>query len=438
MDIQLKPQPWYAKYKYYILAGILFLAFLLYVIVLAFGPRQLRIDAEDYKIVEAAEAPFMEYVDVEGVVQPIQTIQVNALESGFVERIVAEEGAMLQEGDTILVLANPELLRAIDDEQAEWQNTQRNYQEQEIEMEQKSITLRQQALDAEHQMASLEKSLTQSREEYRMGIKSKAELDVIEENYNYQHKKAQLQMQSLRHDSVATRLKREMVSANREASARKLSRSTHRTDNLVVRAKVAGQLSFLNVTIGQQVAAGSSIGEIKVLTEYKVHTSLSEYYIDRITTGLPARINYQERSIKSNTPEGSPHKGGDGQSPEGVFPLRISKVVPEVKDRNFVCDLVFTGQKPSNIRLGKSYRVQIELGKLETSLVIPRGNFYQATSGRWIYRLSKDGKSATKVPIEIGRQNPQQYEILSGLEPGDRVIVSGYDKLGDFEQLMIK
>ena len=157
------------------------------------------------------------------------------------------------------------------------------------------------------------------------------------------------------------------------------------------------------------------MGEIKVLTEYKVRASLSEYYIDRIITGLPASIQYQERS----------------------YPLRISKVVPEVKDRNFPCDLVFAGAKPANIRLGKSYRVQIELGKPEMALVIPRGDFYQHTLGRWIYRLSPDGRTARRTPIEIGRQNPQQVEILSGLKPGDKVLVNGYDKLGEFEELVI-
>lgn len=416
MDIQLKKKSWYIRYRYHIMTGIAFLVLVVYVCLLAFGPRQLKIDTENYEIAEAKEMPFMEYVDVEGLVQPIQTVQLNAQESGFVERLVAEEGAMLHVGDTILILSNPELLRTIDDEQAEWENQQRNYREQEIEMEQKSITLRQQALDAAHQMSALDKSLRQSREEYRMGIKSRAELDVVEEDYDYQHKKTQLQMQSLRHDSVATHLKREMVRANREASSRKLSRSAGRTHNLVVRAAVAGQLSFLNVTLGQQVSAGSSIGEIKVLTQYKVRTSLSEYYIDRITTGLPANIQYQDKK----------------------YPLRISKVVPEVKDRSFTCDLVFTADKPSNIRLGKSYRVQIELGQPETTLTIPHGNFSQVTSGHWLYRLSPDGKTARKVDIEIGRQNPQQYEIVSGLKPGDKVLVTGYDKFGDIEELVIK
>lgn len=416
MDIQLTPRPWYIKYRYHILAGILFLVLVVYLIFLSLGPRQLKIEAGAYRIAEVAEAPFREYVDVEGLVQPIQTIWINAQESGSVERIVAEEGAMLQVGDTILVLSNPELIRTIEEEEADWENQQRNFREQEIEMEQRSLTLRQQTLDAAHQMEALEKSLMQSREEYRMGIKSKAELDVQEEEYNYQRKKAALQLQSLQHDSVCTLIKREMVAANRKASTRKLSRTSDRIDRLVVRATVAGQLSFLDVTLGQQVAAGSSVGQIKVLTEYKVSTSLSEYYIDRITTGLPAHIQYQNQQ----------------------FPLRISKVVPEVKNRAFACDLLFTAEKPSNIRLGKSYRVQIELGMPETALVIPKGNFYQQTVGRWIYRLSPDGKRARKVEVELGRQNPQQYEVLSGLQPGDKVLVTGYEQFGDIDELVIK
>ena len=416
MDIPRKPRPWYVKYLYPMLAGIAFLAFATYMIVLSFSPRRLRLDSETCRVADVANAPFREFVDVEGIVQPIQTVQVNALESGFVERIVAEEGTMLQAGDTILILSNPELLRSTFDEQEEWQNSERNYREQEIEMQQKSITLRQQALDAEHQMAALGKSLRQSREEFRMGIKSKAELDVAEEEYRYQMKRTGLQMESLRHDSAATRLKREMLRANREASARKLSRSSGRTAHLVVRATVAGQLSYLGVVLGQQVAAGESVGSIKVLTEYKVRASLSEYYIDRITTGLPAHIQQEAQK----------------------YPLRISKVVPEVKDRNFPCDLIFTAQKPTNIRLGKSYRVQIELGKPEKCLVLPRGNFYQHTAGQWIYRLSPDGTTARKTPVKIGRQNPQQYEVLSGLQPGDKVLVSGYENLGDAEVLLLE
>ncbi len=415
MDIQLKKKPWIVRRFPYILAGIAFIALAVYLSVKAFSPHLIKVSPEDHRIAEVIETPFMEYLDVEGVVQPIRTVRINALESGFVERILAEEGSMLEPGDTIVILSNVELLRTIEDEEAEWENLQRNYQEQEIEMEQRSISLRQQSLDAAHQIKSLDKSLNQSREEYRMGVKSRAELDVVEEDYDYQHKKARLQMESLRHDSVATKLKREMIHANAESSSRKLSRSKGRTENLVVRATVAGQLSYLNVTLGQQVAASTSIGEIKVLSEYKVHVSMPEYYIDRIVTGLPANIQYQGMR----------------------FPLRVSKVVPEVKDRNFTCDLLFAADMPSNIRLGKNYRVQIEMAQPEKAMVIPRGDFVQSTSGRWIYRLSPDGRSALKTEIELGRQNPQQYEIISGLKPGDKVIIDGYEQLGDHEKIRL-
>lgn len=411
----MKKKPWIVRHWGYVIAGMAFVAISVYAGVLAFGKWTPKIDAEECRIAEVVEVPFMEYVDVEGIVLPIQTIQLNTLESGFVERIVAEEGSMIHKGDTILLLSNVTLTRTIEDETAEWENQQRNYREQEIEMEQRSITLRQQAMDAEHQMKSLEKSLQQSREEYRMGIKSKAELEVAEEDYEYQRKRVALQMQSLRHDSVATNLKREMVIANRDASSRKLARTADRTGNLIVRSPIDGQLSFLNVTLGQQVAAGGSIGEIKVMSEYKMRVSLPEYYIDRITTGLPASIKYND----------------------SVFPMRISKVVPEIKERNFSCDLVFTCDKPSNIRIGKSYRVQIELASPEEAIVIPRGDFYQKTSGEWIYKLSSDGKNAVKTEIEIGRQNPRQYEVISGLKAGDRVIVGGYDKFGDNDELVI-
>ena len=182
----------------------------------------------------------------------------------------------------------------------------------------------------------------------------------------------------------------------------------------MVRSPIVGQLSFVKVTPGQHVAAGENIAEVKVMDQFKIHTSLSEYYIDRVTTGLPAAITYQGKR----------------------YPLKISKVIPEVKDRLFEVDLVFTGEMPENVRLGKSFRVQIELGQPEQALVVPRGNFYQQTGGQWIYKVNADKTRAVKVPVTIGRQNPRQYEITEGLQPGDLVIVSGYDTFGEAEELV--
>lgn len=416
MDIQLKPKPWYVKYRFYILAGTTFCAVLAYAIAVSLAPKQQRVTAGEITTATVEKGKFLEYVDVEGTTHPILTIKANTTESGFVSRIVAEEGAMLKRGDTILVLTNPELMRTIDDEQDEWARQQRNYQEQDIEMQQRTITLRQQALDTEYEMQNLSRKLEIAREEFRMGVKSRAELDVAEEEYRYKMRKTELQRQSLRHDSAINRLRQELMHADATCADKKRARTMNRTAGLVVTAPIAGQLSYLAVTPGQQVSAGSCVGEIKDLSSYKIRVALNEYYIDRITTGLPANISYQGNE----------------------YPLRVSRVVPEVKDRSFSVELVFCDTLPGAIRIGKSFRVKIELGLPEMTVVVPRGDFYGITGGQWIYRLSADGATATKVPITIGRQNPRQYEVTSGLQPGDRVIVGGYEKLGDVEEIRIK
>lgn len=415
MDIKLDKKPWYIRYRYYLAGGVVFAAFLIYVIILSAGPRKLRIDPESLQMAEVKNNKFMEYVDVEGLVQPILTIKVNAREAGSVSRIVGEEGNMMKKGDTILVLENLDLLRTIEDQRDEWEKQLITYREKEIEMEQQSLTLQQQALQTDYELEKLRKSFELEQEEFRMGIKSKAQLQVSEDEYRYKEKTARLQRQSLRHDSAVSIIRRDLLLNDRDREQKKYERSRQRLNDLVVCAPISGQLSFVSVTPGQQVSSGESIGEIKVLDQFKVHTSLSEYYIDRITTGLPATILYQGKR----------------------YPLKITKVVPEVKDRMFDVDLVFTAEMPDNVRVGKSFRVQIELGQPEDALVIPRGNFYQATGGQWIYKLNKDKTRAVRVPLTIGRQNPQQYEVTDGLQPGDWVITTGYDNFGDAEELVL-
>ncbi|MBQ8594287.1 MAG: efflux RND transporter periplasmic adaptor subunit [Bacteroidaceae bacterium] len=415
MDIQLKKRPWYVRYRYYLIGAVAFIGLIVYTISQSMGPRKQRIDTERIQIAEVKTDHFMEYVDVEGVVQPFLTIQVNAKEGGSVARIVAEEGSMLEQGDTILVLVNPELTRSINDKRDDYQKQLINYREQEIEREKQTLTLRQQILQAHYEQRRLKKNYELAKEEYNMGIRSKAELEVAEEEYNFKSQTAALQMESLQHDSVVSNLRRQMLADDLKREHKKFARELERQEDLVVRAPISGQLSYLQASPGQQVGSGSRIGEIKVLSQYKIHTSLSEYYIDRITTGLPASILYQERR----------------------FPLRITKVVPEVKDRNFDVDLVFNADMPDNVRVGKNYRVQIELGQPEETVVIPRGNFYQATGGLWIYKIDESGDKAFRTPITIGRQNPQQYEVTSGLAPGDRVITTGYDQFGEAEVLVL-
>lgn len=416
MDIKIEKKPWYIRHRYYLLGGTAFVIFLIYVISLSFEPRKLRIETDNIQIAEVKNDKFMEYVDVEGLVQPILTIKINTREAGSVERIIGEEGTMMEKGDSILVLSNPDLLRSIEDQRDEWEKQRITYKEKEIEMEQKSLTLKQQTLQTQYEMNRLTKSFALDKEEYKMGIKSKAQLEVSEDEYNYKLQNSALQMESLRHDSAVTLIRKDLLKNDLEREQKKFTRSLERMNNLVVTAPIAGQLSFVKVTPGQQVASGESIAEIKVLDQYKIHTSLSEYYIDRITTSLPATINYQGKR----------------------YPLKITKVVPEVKDRMFDVDLIFTGEMPDNVRVGKSFRVQIELGQPEQAIVIPRGNFYQVTGGQWVYKVNASKTKAIKVPLTIGRQNPQQYEITEGLQPGELVVVTGYDTFGDAEELILK
>ena len=416
MDIKLEKKPWYIRYRSYLLAGGAFIIFLIYVISLSLGPKKLRIETDNIQMAEVKNGKFMEYVDVEGLVQPILTIKVNTREAGSVDRIVAEEGTLMKKGDTILVLTNPDLIREIEDQRDEWENQRYTYQEREIEMEQKSLTLKQQALQTQYEMNRLQKSFGLEKEEYKMGIKSKAQLEVSEAEYNYNLQKSALQMESLRHDSAMTIIRKDLLRNERERGQKKFLRSMDRLEGLVVRAPIDGQLSYVNATPGQQVASNANIAEIKVLDQFKIHTQLSEYYIDRITTGLPATVNYQGKR----------------------YPLKITKVVPEVKDRMFDVDLVFTGEMPENVRVGKSFRVQIELGQPEDALVMSRGNFYQATGGQWIYKVNASKDKAVRIPLTIGRQNPQQYEVTEGLQAGDLVIVTGYDTFGEAEELILK
>ncbi len=414
MDIKLEKKPWYIRYRYYLAGAFLVCCGLIYVIVLASGPRRLRISAEHIQIEEVKQTDFMEYVDVEGIVHPILTIIVNTREAGNVDQIIGEEGSLLKKGDTILTLTNPNLMREIEDQQDEWEKQRISYQEKALEMEQKSLTLKQQTLEAEYELNKIRKSFSLEKEEYAMGIRSKAQLEVSEDEYRYKTESTRLKLKSLQSDSSMTVIRKELLQNDRDREEKKLIRSRQRIEDLVVRSPIDGQLSFVKVTPGQQVAAGENIAEVKVMDQFKIHTSLSEYYIDRVTTGLPAAITYQGKR----------------------YPLKISKVIPEVKDRLFEVDLVFTGEMPENVRLGKSFRVQIELGQPEQALVVPRGNFYQQTGGQWIYKVNADKTRAVKVPVTIGRQNPRQYEITEGLQPGDLVIVSGYDTFGEAEELV--
>lgn len=415
MDIKLKKRSWILRHKYYVAGALCFAGLSVWLLVLSRGPMQQHVRAGETHVARVEESDFLEYVEAEGVVHPILTLKINALVSGHVERIVAEEGSMLRKGDTILVLQNPDLRHEVEEQYDALQKQLTAYREQEIEMAQKSLTLQKQALQNAYETERLADSYKLDLEEHRMGVKSKAQLEVAEKEYAYKQQAARLELESLRHDSAATQIRRSLIQSDRTREQKKYDRIRERLQDLVVRAPIDGQLSALKIMPGQQISAGSEVGEVKTIDRYKVQASLDEYYIDRISAGLPATGIYRNRR----------------------YAMQVRKVVPEIVERAFPVDLVFADTLPDNLRIGRSLRVQVELGQPEQVVCIPRGDFYAATQGRWIYRLDASGKRAVKVPIRLGRQNPKQFEVLEGLSSGDRVLTMGYERMGEAEEVIL-
>ena len=418
MDIAIeKKHPKLRKYKYPIIGGAVLLALLVYLLTVGVGARRLRYDAENLRITEVKRGAFQEYVETEGFAQPILTLKITTSEGGTVERIVADPGAMLREGDTILVLSNPELLRTIEDERDNLEKQQVSYREKMIQMEKGSSELKRNALRTTYDLDKLSKKHALDLEEYNIGVISKAQLEMAVDEYNFTRRNTELLLQELHNDSLAGIIQAELMASDLRREGLKYSRSRERLDDLVVRAPVSGQLGYISVIPGERVGVGASLGDIRVVDNMKVSIKVSEYYMERIQIGAPASIVSGDEKI----------------------PMVVARVNPEItSDRNFEVDLFFAGGKPENIVLGKAYRVQLELDQPIEALVMDKGNFYQYTGGRWVFKLDASGNKAKRAEITIGRQNTRQYEILEGLSPGDRVVISGYENFGNAQELILK
>ena len=416
MDIQLPKRPWYIKYRFYLIGGAVLVALIVYAVILQLGPRTLQVEIVDEQIAEVTEGEFLEYIDVNGMVVPSTSMRVNAAESGTVERICCHNGDVLKRGDTILVLSNPKVLEEMAVEQQNYDLQQMQHRQQLVEMQQKSITLRSQALQANFELKKMEQNFELAEEEARMGVKSQAQLKMAKDEYDYNRQRTLLNIESLRQDSVLNVIGRQLIQQQMAMEAQKLGNSNRRRDALVILAPTDGQIGNLNATIGAQVSIGEQVGEIGVLTDYKITARLNEYYIDRVQTGLAATA-----VLKGHR-----------------YAFEVSHTTPQVQDHSFAVELK---AKPShnstsstqNFKIGQTLRLQIELGKPERRIIIPRGSFYSQTGGQWIMRVEGNGHQARRVPIKLGRQNVEHYEVISGLNAGDRVIINGYENFGDAE-----
>lgn len=415
MDIKLPPKKWYVRYRLHILAGITAVGLIALLIKVSVGPRVIRINADSVQIAQVVAGEFSEYVNAEGTLQPIQTVKVYTREGGFVESMPLQDGALVRKGDTIMILSDPELVRTIETARENWRKQNRNFRTSMIEMEQRRITLAQNILQTKYELKRLEKEHSLALEEYRMGIRSRAQLEVADEEYNYKMETVRLQLESRRQDSILNTIRMESLEDELEESRRQLVNTEARLSDLIVTAPADGQLSGLSLEPSQHITAGTSIADIKRMDQFRMRLSINEFYIDKITVGQPATITYEKKN----------------------FPMKISGVVPEIKGGSFDVFLVFTDSMPDNARIGKSYQARIELGGQAQSTIVQKGNFYNYTHGSWVFKVNESHTHAVRVPVSIGRQNPRHFEIIEGLEPGDEIIITGYDRISDADEVVL-
>ena len=376
--------------------------------------KTLRVDKDSITVSSAVKGEFNDYIRISGRVQPMTTIQLSPQEGGIVEKILIEEGSPVKAGDAILILNNDNLdLQILNSEAelAEKENILRNTQ---IQMEQQKLDVRQNVLEYGTNVERLRRAYEQQKALYEDKLIAKEEYLKAEEDYKLARQKYDLMAERSRQDSLYRSTQIDRMEESLDNMQLNMSMIRRRKSNLVVKAPIDGELGLLDVVLGQSIASGTKIGQINSVGTYKVEAQIDEHYIDRVVAGLEATFERQGET----------------------FSTSIRKVYPEVRDGKFKADFKFDGEQPDNIRSGQTYYLNLQLGQPEEAVIIPRGTFYQKTGGKWIYVVNKEGNKAVKREIRIGRQNPQYYEVLEGLEPGEKVITSGYETYGDSDVLV--
>ena len=393
--------------------GALLLAFIIYLFVRP-NDKTLRVDRDSITTGTAIRGEFNDYIRISGRVQPMTTVQLSPQEGGIVQAILIEEGSRVRAGDPILVLSNDNLdLQILNSEAelAEKENILRNTQ---IQMEQQKLDIRQNQLEYGIQVDRLRRAYEQQKALYEDKLIAKEDYLKAEEDYRLAQQKYELIRERSKQDSLYRGTQIDRMEESLDNMLVNMSMIRKRKSNLIVKAPIDGELGLLDVVLGQSIASGTKIGQVNSVGTYKVEAQIDEHYIDRVVAGLEATFERQGETYATS----------------------IRKVYPEVRDGKFQADFKFEGQQPDNIRAGQTYYLNLQLGQPEEAVIIPRGTFYQKTGGKWIYVVNKDGNKAVKREIRIGRQNPQYYEVLEGLEPGETVITSGYDTYGDSDVLV--
>jgi HlyD family secretion protein len=375
-----------------------------------------KVEKDKLIIETVTEGQFNDYITVPGTVEPISTIFLDAQEGGRVEEILIEEGSMVKKGDIILRLSNPDLYLNILDSEAQLAEKENFLRNTQVTMEQERIAIKRELISLRFDIERKERTYRQNAELIKDSLISKEDFIRSKEDLDMAISSQELFQERQKQDSIFRSVQVETIKVNLDNMRKNLALVRQRVENLNVRATVDGQLGLLVPEIGQSISRGANMGQINVLTSYKVTAQIDEHYIDRVRTQLDATLDRQGHT----------------------FNLVVKRVYPEVRGGTFEIDMVFPDSMPDNIRTGQTYYTSLQLGQPKISVLVPIGGFFQETGGQWIFVVDPSGSFATRRNISIGRKNPKYYEVLEGLKPGEKVIVSGYETFGKNEKLILK
>jgi HlyD family secretion protein len=413
--IIVKKHKWSKKHTWISIISAILL-FVFYSIVFGDKSSKLNVESDKIAIEDVKSDIFQDYIAVIGTVEPIRTIYIDAMEGGRVDEIFLDEGNMVKKGEKIMKLSNSNLLLDILNREADLAEQENSLRQNRLSMEQNKLNLESQLLELNYMLKKQERAYKNNLILIKDNLISHEDFDQAKELYDYSVTKRQLLIKNQKADSAF----RGVAISQLEASVSRMQENIFlikdKFKSLNVEAPVDGQLALIMPEIGESMAQGQRLAQINVLDAYKMKVEIDEHYIARIVKDLKGQFEFDNKD----------------------YNLKLTKIFPEVKNGRFSVDMEFAGKTPDQIRIGQTARIRLELGESKQAVLIPRGGFYQSTGGQWVYVVSKDGKVATKRNIHIGRQNPRYYEILDGVEAGEKVIVSSYDTYGDADKLILK
>ena len=380
------------------------------------GTSRLNVEKERLLIDTIQTGPFQEFTPITGVVQPIKTVYIGALEGGQVEEIFVEDGAFVKKGQPILRLSNSDLQVSYLNQEANIVSQINQIRSSSIMMENQSLSLQEQALDADYRLIQSKRKLDRNRDLVNDQVISKVEFQENEDEFNYLKRRTQQLKKNLAKDSMFQDFQSQQMASTLDLMQRNLAISKASLENLIIKAPIDGQLSALDKEIGELISKGEKIAQIDLLDNFKVRARIDEFYISRIFPGQTGSFKFANET----------------------YELIIKKIYPDVTNGSFEVDLIFTGTPPKTIKRGQTVSIPLSLSTETQAVLLERGSFYQTTAGNWVYVLDPATNKAYKKEIKIGRLNPKYYEVIQGLKPGDIVITSSYENFNEKDELVLK